>query len=313
MSDSPQAGANSNPFRGMMPIMPTAITATGALDETSQRRLVQYCFSCGAVAIGHFGIASEFHKVSDGDRRRLIDLIVDEVAGRVPLFIGVTSPGVGISLDYAREAEQLGADLIMASLPYADIPEANGALAFYEALSRATSLPVIVQDTPASSSVLTAELLWRMFNEIERIQHVKAEGTNFLEKTAALIQLSGGTLSVIGGAGGRHLFHLLRLGVTAFMTGTEALELHGAAVKSFLEGDEEAAAEIYFQRILPYLEFYLDHPEELLKTMLHARGVIDCPRVIAPRSSTAMSDVEQREFNWILDRIGWRKSWPEIP
>src|SRR4051812_21502665 len=152
-------------FRGMMPIMPTAIKPDGSLDEASQRRVVQYCLQCGAVAIGHFGIASEFHKISDPDRRRLTEIVVDEVGGRVPVFIGVTSPAVNISLQYAKQAETLGADLIMASLPYVDLPDAAGAFDFYQQLSGATGLPIIVQDTPTSSPVLTAELLWRMSNE----------------------------------------------------------------------------------------------------------------------------------------------------
>lgn len=300
-------------FRGMMPIMPTAIDASGQLDEASQRRVVQYCLQCGAMAIGHFGIASEFHKISDENRRRLIEIIVDEVAGKVPVFIGVTAPGVETSLGYARLAEELGADMVMAALPYVNLPDARGAFAFYHALSQATSLPIIVQDTPVSSTILTADLLWRMANEIEHIAHIKAEGTAFLTKTASLLELSAGKLSVIGGAGGRHLIHLLRMGVTSFMTGTEALEIHGAAVRAFLEGNHPCAEEVYFQQILPYLGFYLDYPEELLKAMLHARGVIDCPRVIAPAAAAAMSDVERREFDWVLDRIGWRKQWPDIP
>ncbi|MEX2288567.1 MAG: dihydrodipicolinate synthase family protein [Planctomycetaceae bacterium] len=313
MSSEHRTVATPSRFRGMMPIMPTAITTSGALDEKSQRRVAQYCLQCGAVAIGHFGIASEFHKVSDVDRQRLIQVIVDEVAGRVPVFINVTSPAVSISLEYARQAESLGADLIMASLPYVDLPDADGAFKFYQALSRATSLPIIVQDTPASSSILSAELLWRMASEIEGIKLVKAEGKNFLQKTATLRQLSGDRLSVIGGAGGRHLIHLLRLGVTAFMTGTEALDLHAAAVRAYLDGDEPRAAKIYFEQILPYLEFYLDYPEELLKWMLHERGVIDCPQVIEPPARAPMSDAERKEFAWVLDRIGWRKKWPQIP
>lgn len=308
---------NSNsltaPFRGMMPIMPTAITPDGEIDEKSQRRLVHYCLQCGAVAVGHFGIASEFHKISPRDRTRLTTIIVDEVAGRVPVFIGVTSPAVNISLDYAREAEQLGASLIMASLPYVDLPDRDGAFAFYEALSQACSLPIIIQDTPTSSPTLTAELCVRMFRELPRVRHVKAEGKRFVEKTAALMALSNGELSVIGGAGGRHLLHLLRLGVTAFMTGTEALDLHAAAVRSYLEGDEERAAKIYFTQILPYLEFYLDNPEELLKWMLHARGVMDCPRVLAPPAAAPIGPVERAQLEWVLDLIGWRKQWPQIP
>ncbi len=300
-------------FVGMMPIMPTAVTEQGTLDESSQRRLVQYCLKCGAVAIGHFGIASEFHKVSESDRRRLTEMIVDETAGAAPVFIGVTAPGVRTALDYAREAEQLGADLILAALPYVDLPDTAGAYDYYAALADATALPIIVQDTPASSGILTADLLWRMVQEIPGVQHVKAEGKNFLTKTADLLRLSGGDISVIGGAGGRHLLHLLRLGVTAFMTGTEALELHAGALNAYLNGDPECAAQIYIEQILPYLEFYLDYPEELLKVMLHQRGVIDCPDVLAPPAAAAMSDVERAELDWVLDRIGWRKQWPAIP
>ena len=313
MTSAENSLASHTAFRGMMPILPTAITSAGDVDETSQRRLVQYCLKCGAVAIGHFGIASEFHKVPDHARQYLTEIIVDEVAGRVPVFIGVTAPGVGTSLNYARQAEQLGADLIMAALPYVDLPDRDGAFDYYAALAEATTLPIIIQDTPASSAILTAELLHRMEREIPGVQHVKAEGKNFLTKTARLLELSGGRMSVIGGAGGKHLLHLLRMGVTSFMTGTEALDLHAGAVTAYLAGETEQAAKIYIEQILPYLQFYLDYPEELLKTMLHQRGIIDCPDVLAPPAAAPMSGVERAELDWVLERIGWQKRWPDIP
>ncbi len=234
----PSPSGSPSPFRGMMPIMPTAVDESGVIDETSQRRLVSYCLENGAVAIGHFGIASEFTKIGDDDRRLLTKIIVEEVAGRVPVFLGITALGVRTAVEYARLAEAQGADLIMAGLPFVNMPNAEGALAYYQALSDATRLPIIVQDTPASSAVLTADLLVKMVNEIDGVQHVKGEGKDFLEKSARLLQAGEGDISVIGGAGGRHLIHMLRLGVTAFMTGTEALDLHGGAVRAFLDGDE---------------------------------------------------------------------------
>jgi len=308
--------SNTSPpaaFRGMMPILPTAITPGGDFDEASQRRVVQYCLQCGAAAVGHFGIASEYHKVAAADRPRLTRIILDDVAGRVPVFIGVTANGVDASIDYARQAEQLGANLIMASLPDGRPHDADAAFSFYESLARSVSLPIIIQDTPATSAVLTPQLILRMSREIEGIRYVKAEGQSFLEKTAALLAGTNGGLSVIGGAGGRHLIHLLRLGVTAFMTGTEALDLHSAAVSAFLQGEEDRAARIYFEQILPYLTFYLDSPEELLKWMLHQRGVLDCPQVLDPPSAAPLQPAERRELQWVLDRIGWRKIWPKIP
>ena len=151
-------------FRGMMPILPTAITASGALDEASQRRVAQYCLQCGAVAIGHFGIASEYHKIARTDRPRLTRIILDEVAGRVPVFIGVTSPSTEISIDFARQAEEMGASLIMSSLPDGHLPDADGAFSYYESLAKSTSLPIIIQDTPTTSSLLRKLSAQKLFN-----------------------------------------------------------------------------------------------------------------------------------------------------
>jgi dihydrodipicolinate synthase/N-acetylneuraminate lyase len=108
------------------------------------------------------------------------------------------------------------------------------------------------------------------------------------------------------------MIHLLRMGITSFMTGTEALDFHNGTVQAFLDGDEEKAADIYYNKIMPYFAFYDNYPEELLKAMLKERGIIDHPDIIAPSAKQPMSEIEWREFNWILDRIGFRKKWPNI-
>jgi len=78
--NAPLSGKND--FYGMMPILPTPIAPDRKIDEKSMRRLVQYCLKFNSAAIGHFGFASEFHKVCDADRRLLTEIIVDETAGR---------------------------------------------------------------------------------------------------------------------------------------------------------------------------------------------------------------------------------------
>ncbi len=301
-------------FRGMMPILPTTITESGQIDETSQRRLVQYCLACGAAAIGHFGFASEFFKLSDADRRRITEIVVDETAGRVPVFIGVTAASDRIAVEYAKQAESLGADLLMAAIPYVSVPDQDGVYDYYRQVAEATSLPVIVQDTPLSAAMLSPDMVFRMFTEIENIQYIKAEGTDFLAKSARLMELSEGRMPVIGGFGGKHMIHMLRVGVTSFMTGTEMLDLHAAVLKAYLAGEEEAAAKLYFERLLPYFVFYDTYSEELLKQMLHMRGIIDCAKIIPPaRASRPMSQVEWDEFRWVLDRIGFEKPLVPLP
>lgn len=295
------------PFRGMMPILPTPVTRAGELDEASQRRLVRYCLGHGAVAIGHFGFASEFFKLSEADRRKVARVTIDETGGRVPVFLGVSAPSTRIAVEYAREAQDLGASLLMVAIPYVTVPDRDGVLAYYQTVAAATSLPIIIQDTPVSSPMLTPEVVCRMFDEIETVHHIKAEGTDFLTKAARLKELSNGRLPVIGGYGGKHMIHMLRLGVTSFMTGTEWLDLHAAVVRAYLAGDETSAARLYFERLLPYFVYYDTFHEELLKRMLHLRGVIDCPDIIPPRRMPPIGEAEWNEFRWVLERVGFGK------
>jgi len=306
------AHSGRNDFYGMMPILPTAITPERKIDEKSMRRLVQYCLKFNAAAIGHFGIASEFHKIPDPDRRLLTEIIIDETAGQVPVFIGISAQGFDTALKYAEEAETLGADLIMAALPLINRPTQEEAFNFYRDISETSSLPIIIQDIPESAEVLSADLVCGMYREIENVRYVKAEGTGFMTKIQEIFTLSKGELEVIGGAGGKHMIHLLNMGITSFMTGTEALDLHSATVQAFLAGDEKKAADIYYHKIMPYHAFYEANSEELLKRMLHMRGIIDHPGIYGPLAAKPLSEVEWQEFNWTLDRIGFNKMWPDL-
>lgn len=309
-------GRRYGPFRGMMPIMATPVDNDLRVDETSQRRHVEYCIQCGAVAVGHFAYASEFQKITDADRSRLLDLVVEQVNGRVPFFAGVTGKTRDDMLRYAREAEVRGADLIMPALPYEEDINQAEAHALFLGLAEATALPMIIQDTAATAHILTPEFISRIAQETGQVHSIKAESPDFLTKTKDLLEHFDGELQVIGGAGGQHMIHLLRLGATAFMTGTEALEFHAETVSAYLAGDVEHAAFVYYNKILPYFMFYSSgNWLRNLKMMLHMRGIIDTPHLLPPDDTVppAYSETVLEEYRWALDHIGWTKMWPNIP
>ncbi len=247
---------NKYDFKGMMPILPTAIREDETIDVDSERRLVSYCMQCGAVAIGHLALASEFSKLSEADRTLLTEVLVEEVAGRVPVFIGATGSSRRVSVQFAMQAERRGANMLMAALPYANVPTKQEAYDYYKALSEAVSIPIIIQDVQFNPTVLSAEFIWKLYSDFENICYVKAEDNNFLSKTAELLKFSSDGSDVIGGFGGKHMIHMLRMGVKTFMTGTEALDIHNKVVSLYLLGQTEAAIEIYYTKMLPYLVFY---------------------------------------------------------
>ncbi len=308
-------GRRYGAFGGMMPIMATPVDDNGNVDLVSQRRHVEYCIQCGAVAVGHFAYASEFMKISDADRTRLLEVVIDQVGGRVPFFAGVTGKTSADTVRYAREAEAKGADIIMVSLPYGEQPEQAPTLTLFRDLAAAVSTPIIIQDTSRTADVLTPELVVQVAQETGQIHSIKAESADFLTKTSQLMAEFEGTMQVIGGAGGKHMIHLLHLGATAFMTGTEALEFHVAAVDAYLRGHEKKAASIYYNHILPYFMFYSSgNWLRNLKMMLYMRGIIDTPNMCPPDDAPpAYGKIVMDEYLWTLDYIGWNKQWPNIP
>lgn len=293
-------------FEGMMPILPTAITEDGDIDQISERRLVSYCLQNSARAIGHLAGASEINKLSESDRNTLIEVLIDEVNGRVPVFIGVTAPSKRVAVRYALQAQKLGADLLMAALPYANIPTEKEAYDYYKAISEAVSLPIIIQDVCVGRTILSAEFMWELYSDFSNICYIKAEDLDFLSKTAKLMEFSKDGSEIIGGFGGRYMIHMLRMGVKAFMTGTEALDIHNKVVSLYLNGEIKKSIESYYNCLLPYLGIFEQYYEELPKKMLKWRGIISSDKLISPCSSRPLiTESELEEFRWVLNKIGF--------
>lgn len=309
---SAQHPAIPRQFKGMMPILPTTVNPDGSLDLESQRKLVHYALDCGAVAIGHLAFASEFFKLTVPERGKVISTLVAEVNGQVPVFIGVSGPSNRIAVEYAKQAQDLGADMLMASIPYVTVPDWKTVRGYYKDVCSATPLPVILQDTGLSAAMFTPEHVLELADENPNMRNVKPEGPDFLTKTVKLKEMAGDRFDITGGYGGKHMIHMLRRGVTSFMTGTEALDLHAAVVNAYLSGDAARSAQLYYDKLLPYFMFYEQYSEELLKRMLYQRGIIACPDALKPAVPSRMSEVEMAEFQWTLERIPFTP-WKDSP
>ena len=108
------------------------------------------------------------------------------------------------------------------------------------------------------------------------------------------------------------MIHMLSMGITSFMTGTEALDLHAACVHAYLRGEHSKAQELFYTQIMPYFAFYECYPDELLKKMLHWRGIIQNNIVIPPHVPRHMSNAEWRLFEGVLNKLEWRTDWSDI-
>lgn len=299
-------------LEGVIPILLTTFREDGSLDPLSQTRLVHYLLEAGVHGLGLFGNAGEGYALSERERRELLELVLREVNGRVPVVVSTGHTGTDVAARMSREAEDLGAAAVMVLPPYYLRPDADGLLRYYGAVSAAVRIPIMVQDAPLMTQVaMPAGLLARLAREIERVRYVKIEAPPTAPKVTAVLQAAGGALTVFGGLNGQFLIEEYERGARGLMPGSDLPAVYVRIWES-LEGGDRAEAWRWFVRALPLIRFELQPGlgVSAMKHRLAAQGVIACPRVRHPTQElTAESLRELRVLGELLacdSKIGAR-------
>ncbi len=272
------------PLSGVCPILVTPFGEDGKVDVGSQLALVDHLLDQGVHGLGAFGNAGEGYAVLPAEKRLLLERIVRQVDGRVPVVAGVGATGTELAAEACREAEGLGAAGLMVLPPYYLRPDTDGLRRFYAALSDTVQVPIMVQDAPLLSQVpMPAPLLARLGREIERVEYVKAEAPPTGPKVSQIVSAANGSLTVFGGLNGQFLIEERRRGAAGTMPASD-LASKFVGVWDALEAGDDMAAWALFRRMLPLIRFELQPGlgVSAVKHSLVADGVIRTARVRPP-------------------------------
>ena len=264
-------------WRGVFTIPVTPFTERGDLDEESLKRLVDWCVRAGAHGIVAPVNASEGPTLTDEERRRVMQIVIETTAGRIPTVIGVSATGVHSSLLFTQWTRELGGDAVMAMPPYgARLTDPEAIFGFYQAVADAADgLPVFIQNwSGAQGTPMGAALVVRLLQEIPNVSYAKEETTNASHlMTATLAGAGDACLGVMGGIGARYLFDEFRRGACGTMPACQTTDIH-AQVWNALDGGDEAGARRIFNRLLPLLNLEALFGAAIYKEVLRRRGVI---------------------------------------
>lgn len=139
---------NDVDWKGYWTAPVTPFTADGAVDEDGLARVVRHAVEEGVHGILINGSTGEWFSQSDHERRRIAELAVKEVGGRVPVTIGVTCTRPAEAAELARHAESIGAAAVMASPPPMARPTATELMDYYAEVFGATALPAWLYNFP---------------------------------------------------------------------------------------------------------------------------------------------------------------------
>ncbi len=271
---------HQRPYRGVFPVVPTTFTDSGELDLDSQRRCIDFMIDAGSTGLCILANFSEQFVLSDADREILTRCILTHVAGRVPVIVTTTHFGTRICAQRSREAQDLGAAMVMVMPPYhgATIRCSHEKIyAFYARLSDAIDIPIMIQDAPVSGTTLSVSLLAQMAKEIEHVSYFKIETAGAASKLRDLIAAGGSAIE--GPWDGEEAITLLAdldAGATGAMTGGAYPDGIRSIVDPYLAGDREAAVAAY-GKWLPLIN-YENRQGGILtaKALMKAGGVIAC-------------------------------------
>ncbi|MDN7738048.1 MULTISPECIES: dihydrodipicolinate synthase family protein [Burkholderia] len=267
-------------YRGVFPVVPTTFSDTGELDLASQKRAVDFMIDAGSDGLCILANFSEQFSLSDEEREILTRTVLEHVAGRVPVIVTTTHYGTRLCAARSRRAQELGAAMVMIMPPYHGatfrVPETQ-IHEFYARVSDAIEIPIMIQDAPASGTVLSAPFLARMAREIEQVSYFKIETPGAANKLRELIRLAGDAAEgPWDGEEGITLLADLNAGATGSMTGGGFPDGIRTIVDAHREGrlDEAFAA---YQRWLPLIN-HENRQAGLLacKALMKEGGVIDC-------------------------------------
>jgi 4-hydroxy-tetrahydrodipicolinate synthase len=191
-------------FRGSFTALVTPFK-NGSLDETAFRELVEWQIAEGTQGLVPVGTTGESPTLSHEEHRQVVQWCVEQANRRVPVIAGAGSNSTAEAIDFARHAEQAGADAVLIVTPYYNKPTQEGLFKHFKAINDAIGIPIIIYNIPARSVIdMSVETMRRLF-ELKNIAGVKDATANVVRVSQQreamgpeFNQLSGEDASALG-------------------------------------------------------------------------------------------------------------------
>ncbi|MBN1400826.1 MAG: dihydrodipicolinate synthase family protein [Anaerolineae bacterium] len=262
-------------FRGIYSIAATPFDEWGNLVWDDVERETDWIVRCGTHGLVWPVMASEYTVISFPERVRGMQLVVDTVAGRIPVVIGVADTSKAGAVALAEKAAKAGANAIIAMPPWSTKLESHDLVRdYYRALADAAQLPVIVQNVgPPLGSNLPGRFVVELCREIPLVQYLKEEKNPQGQSLTEVLAFEEPEVKgVFSGSGCIWLISQYKRGICGCMPGPHMTDVDARIWNLLEEGREAEARTVHNAKIV--LENALrSMPGRASKEVLRRRGV----------------------------------------
>ncbi len=254
----------------------------GRIDEESFRNLIRWHLREGTHGILVSGTTGESATLSKEEKKRLFEIALEEINGKVPVIAGTGTNDTAKTLELTRMAEEMGVDAVLLVTPYYNKPTQKGLYEHYKYISSNAGIPIILYNVPGRTSVNLLPETVAKLSELSNIVAIK-EACGDLKQVTELklrckedfILLSGDDFTayptiLLGGKG--------VISVAANIMPKEMAELMEAS----LRGDHKRALELHLYLYPLFKVLFVETNPVPAKEALYLMGVISSPEVRLP-------------------------------
>jgi 4-hydroxy-tetrahydrodipicolinate synthase len=263
------------PFTGVGTALITPFTKSGDLDEAGVRRLARRQIEAGIHFLCPCGTTGENPTLTDAERLRIIEIVVEESKGKVPVLAGAGGYDTKELIHIAGEFARRGVSGFLSVTPYYNKPTQEGLYEHYRAFAESTPLPIIVYNVPGRTGVNVEVATLTRLAQIPNIVGVK-EASGNVPQMCEIVRAVPSDFLVLSGddaltlplmaVGGRGIISVAGNEIPA-----EMVQMVEAA-----ERNDFAAARAIHARIMPLMSInFVESNPQPVKAAMASMGLVD--------------------------------------
>ncbi|GAB6430882.1 4-hydroxy-tetrahydrodipicolinate synthase [Bacillus luti] len=289
-------------IKGAFPVLITPMDEFQEIDWKGVKQNVNYFIEQKVAGIIINGSTGEFVSLSKEERFNMVETVLKEVDGRIPVIVGTAAETTKETIEYTKHAEAHGADCALIINSYYCKPKEEEIYFHFKEISNAVNIPIMLYNNPFTSGVdMSTELMLRIGKECENVTHIK-ESSGDVRKARDLVRQGKGAFQVFCGSEDLVMESYL-VGASGWVSvaGNIVPGLVTKMYEHFQNGELEKAWEIN-DAILPLCEFLEGSGKyvQIVKRSMELHGQVGGPSRY-PR--LGLTEEEDQKLQKILSEI----------
>jgi len=265
------------------------------VDENALKEHLDYLIEAGVHIILVCGGTGEFAYLRPEEKKRIVEVSAKHINGRTDLMVQASAINTVDAVDYAKHAEDAGADGLLVLPPYFEGPDANGVYYHYEKIANAVNIPIVAYNIPVNSGFDITPQFFKRLMEIDNVKYIKDSTGDFI-RIRELIKVAGDKAKVFNGADPIAFEALVAGSIGCIWGAVNVMPKESVQLYDLIIANNLIKAKELWERMLPANLFFWNHiynSSVKAATNLVGSKVGECRKPVLPLKDSELAELKE--------------------